>query len=895
MILRCVAYVVALFALLGPSVAAAQDGEKRIALVIGNAAYQAGELATPANDAGLVAQTLQAAGFDVVGSRDLDQDTLRRAFRDFLDKAQASGPDTVAFVYLSGYGLQLEGENYFVPVDARIARDVDVPAEALRISDYARPLAALNLKASIIVLDAARAGPFAQSGAPLAGGLALVEPEPGVLIAFNAAPGTVAPQGQGPYGPYAQALAEMMREGGMPLGDVFDRVRLRVNDVTGGAQVPWHASQVQAPFVFFERAPDAPPPAVSVEQRRVVRDRPIRDLDAEEAYMAALDRDTMEGYLDFLAAYPDTPMAQRIRAIVAARREAITWRRTRHYDSPAAYWSYLRRYPEGPHAPDARRRLAFLAAALEPPPSFPVLEYDVAPPPPEENVFVDRPVLAFDNPTFAFEPPPPPVVFFLPPPPPEFEVLPPPPPPVALFVLPVPEYRPVPLWVRPPEHIARPPLNNVIYSNVHNTVVINNTTNTLTITNPSGQTTTVPPPVAPAQPAAGTPPVAPAPGTPVGGPGAGTAPAGQVPQGLIGPALPPSVARKALAIQGSVPSGPTPPPGTPPGQLRIPPGQPPQLHQLPGQQGQPPLHPGQPQPQQAGRPPTPPPGQPPLQQGNLPGQQVRPSLPGQQGQPSLHPGQPQPQQAGRPPTPPPGQPPLQQGNAPGQQVQPSGAQQQLDQQRQKQLDVERQKQADQERLKQGEQQRQKQLELDRQKQAEQERLKQGEQQRQKQLELDRQKQAEQERLKQGEQQRQKQLELDRQKQIEQQRQQQIQQQRQQQLEQQRQQQQQQQQQIQQQQRQQQLEQQRQQQIQQQQQRQQQLEQQRQQQIQQQQQQQRQQQLEQQRQQQIQQQQQQQRQQQLEQQRQQQIQQQQRQQQQQKKPPCGGPGQPPCPK
>ena len=85
-----------------------------------------GPLATPANDAGLIAQTLQAAGFDVVGARDLDQDLLRHAFRDFLDKATNSGPDTVAFVYVGGYGLQLEGENYFVPIDAKIARDSDI-------------------------------------------------------------------------------------------------------------------------------------------------------------------------------------------------------------------------------------------------------------------------------------------------------------------------------------------------------------------------------------------------------------------------------------------------------------------------------------------------------------------------------------------------------------------------------------------------------------------------------------------------------------------------------------------------------------------------------------------------------------------------------------------------
>src|SRR5947208_3714356 len=117
-----------LFLFGGLAPVSAQTAEKRFALVVGNANYSAGALATAANDAGLIAQTLQAAGFDVVGARDLDQEGLRRAFRDFLEKAAASGPDTVAFIYVNGYGLQLEGENYFLPVDAKIGRDTDVVA-----------------------------------------------------------------------------------------------------------------------------------------------------------------------------------------------------------------------------------------------------------------------------------------------------------------------------------------------------------------------------------------------------------------------------------------------------------------------------------------------------------------------------------------------------------------------------------------------------------------------------------------------------------------------------------------------------------------------------------------------------------------------------------------------
>src|SRR3954467_286427 len=394
------------------STAAAQAPEKRIALVVGNGAYAKSPLATAANDAGLIAQTLQAAGFDVIGARDLDGDTLRKSFRDFINKAEASGPDTVAMVYLAGYGLQLAGENYFVPVDSAINRDTDVPIEALRTGDYIRQLASLPLKAGIVVLDAGRQQPFVNG--QIASGLALVEADPHMLIAFNAAPGTVAPAEQGPYGAYAQSLAEMIRTGGLPLPEVFNRVRLRVNEASKGAQVPWDNQKVDAAFTFFERAPDAPA-APPPDQVAAIRSKPIRDLGVQDAYAAVLERDTLPAYEDFLAAYPNDPMAKRVRAIAAARREAITWRRSYRADTPNAYWSYLQRYPRGPHAADARRRLAILTAPQEPPPSFDVIDYDVPPPPPEEFIYVDRPVLAFGDPDLDFIPPPPRPVYHLPP------------------------------------------------------------------------------------------------------------------------------------------------------------------------------------------------------------------------------------------------------------------------------------------------------------------------------------------------------------------------------------------------------------------------------------------------------------------------------------------------
>jgi uncharacterized caspase-like protein len=466
----CILLAVGLF---GPALA--QQQEKRIALVIGNGAYAKSPLATAANDGGLIAQTLQAAGFDVVGARDLDGDTLRRSFRDFVQKAQASGPDTVVMVYLAGHGLQLAGENYFIPVDSAIGRETDIPTEALRISDYVRQLGSLPLKASIVVLDVAREQPFIEGGQPIAGGLALVEPEANMLVAFNAAPGTVAPAEQGPYGIYAQSLAEMIRTGGLPLPELFDRVRLRVNDASKGAQVPWHAQKISTSFMFFDRAPDAPPQAAP-DQAAAVRNKPIRDVGARDAYAMALERDTLQGYDEFLTAYPSDPLARRVRALAAARREAVTWMRTYRADTPQAYWSYLRRYPQGPHAFDARRRLAILTAPLEPPPAFAVIDYDVPPPPPEEIVYVDRPVLAFNDPYYDFAPPPPPPVYFLPPPPPDFIVLEPPLAPIGLFILPQPLFVPIPVYVRPPVYVVAP-ANNIIYANIHNTTVINNVIN----------------------------------------------------------------------------------------------------------------------------------------------------------------------------------------------------------------------------------------------------------------------------------------------------------------------------------------------------------------------------------------------------------------------------------
>ncbi|HEX8166082.1 MAG TPA: caspase domain-containing protein [Beijerinckiaceae bacterium] len=418
--------------------------EPRLALVIGQGAYAAGELATAVNDAALVGQTLTSAGFEVIQGRDLNQADLRRIVRDFLDGVQTATPDASVVVYVAGHALQVEGEDYIIPADARIARESDIPIEGYRVSDIVRPLSAAPGAIRIVILDAAREYPLPASAQGIARGLAIMEPPPGFLVAFAAAPGTTARDGPGPYGPYATALVEMIREPGLVPNDLFARVRLRVHETTGGRQTPWHAASLNAPFAFFVPI-DAPPPP---------RERRSASASPEEAYAFAVGEDTIPAYQEFLRIHPGHPLARRVKVLLAARREAVVWRRTILRNSPEAYWTYLRRYPRGPHAADARRRLSRLSVPLAPPPDFDEVVYrDVPPPLPVEIVEVRETIVFEDD----LPPPPRAPVYLLPEREEAMMRLEAPPPAPARGILPIPIPIPIPIRARPPAEF-RPPI-----------------------------------------------------------------------------------------------------------------------------------------------------------------------------------------------------------------------------------------------------------------------------------------------------------------------------------------------------------------------------------------------------------------------------------------------------
>jgi uncharacterized caspase-like protein len=417
----------------------------RLALVIGDGAYANAPQApqtTAVNDAGLIAYQLQQAGFDVTGGRDVDRQGFETLAATFLAKLAQGGPNAVAVVYVAGLGLQADGDNRIVPTDAHLTTLDAIGPETISVNALLAQIQSVPGAAHVAIFDMSRQLPF-PIAAQVAPGLTPLDPQAGLLVAFAQQPGYLIEEQKQGYGAYASALAEAIREPGLSLDDLFGRVRLRVQTITRGGQMPWNVSGLSTSFTFFTpQTPVAPPPAMVS-----LRNRPIAEMSIEDAFAYVIERDSIADYEQFIAAFPDGLLTRRARAIVAARREAFYWQRTVTRDTPEAYWTYLRHYPRGPHAGEARYRLSLLNAPYNAPATFYDEPYDVPAPLPQE---VADAFVPFDR-WYSLPPPPPPPVIFLPPPVVEFYQLPPPPPAPPGF-LPAPP-RPIP---PPPQIVAIP-------------------------------------------------------------------------------------------------------------------------------------------------------------------------------------------------------------------------------------------------------------------------------------------------------------------------------------------------------------------------------------------------------------------------------------------------------
>lgn len=243
-----------------------QQGDRRVALVIGNSAYSNGPLTNPANDARDMAAALRKLGFDVIEGENLSQRDMDRYIRLFGSKIRGGG---VGLFYYAGHGIQINGVNYLIPVGATITIEEEVKYESVDVGLVLAQMENAKNSLNIVILDACRNNPFARSFRSASQGLASLDAPRGTLIAYATAPGSTAKDGDGKNGTYTEELLRYIRTPGLSIEQVFKKVRVAVVGRTNGFQTPWESSSLVGDFYFSgsatssDSASSMKPPAVT--------------------------------------------------------------------------------------------------------------------------------------------------------------------------------------------------------------------------------------------------------------------------------------------------------------------------------------------------------------------------------------------------------------------------------------------------------------------------------------------------------------------------------------------------------------------------------------------------------------------------------------------------------
>ncbi len=211
----------------------------RTALVIGNSAYENSPLTNPANDALDMATMLEKLGFDVILKTDVNKRDMKEAIADFSRKLHQS---EIGLFYYAGHGMQVNGANYLIPVNADIRSESDVEYESIHAGRVLGKFRDAESSLNIVILDACRNNPFKRSFRSSTPGLARMDAPVGTIIAYATSPGSVAADGEGRNGLYTGVLLEKMQQPGVTVQDVFNNTGLEVMSESSRDQVPWMSS-----------------------------------------------------------------------------------------------------------------------------------------------------------------------------------------------------------------------------------------------------------------------------------------------------------------------------------------------------------------------------------------------------------------------------------------------------------------------------------------------------------------------------------------------------------------------------------------------------------------------------------------------------------------------------
>jgi tetratricopeptide (TPR) repeat protein len=224
-----------------------QQKQRRTALVIGNASYQDNPLKNSINDAEAMANALKDVGFDVILLENADLKQIENAIDTFHHQLKAGG---VGLFYYAGHGIQVDGENYLIPVNAKLDVAEDVRYEAIPVGKVLARMEDAANQMNIVILDACRNNPFARKWRSSQRGLAPIQSARGALIAFATEPGGVAADGEGENGLYTSFLLKHLKTPNLDVELMFKRVREDLVQATQNKQVPWEYSSLVGDFSF---------------------------------------------------------------------------------------------------------------------------------------------------------------------------------------------------------------------------------------------------------------------------------------------------------------------------------------------------------------------------------------------------------------------------------------------------------------------------------------------------------------------------------------------------------------------------------------------------------------------------------------------------------------------
>ncbi|MET3520117.1 caspase family protein [Mesorhizobium abyssinicae] len=277
----------------------------RYALVIGNSAYRyAPSLPNGVNDANAIARILEETGFKVTLGLDADASTFRELIGKFRRNLQ---PGDVSLFYYAGHGLQANGENYLLPVDAALHRPADLALEAERLQDIIAAMTAEE-NTAIVLLDACRDNPFVKQlsgqsqsrGFAIEKGLGALDAGRGVFIGFATQPGNVALDGAVNHSPFADSLVKRIKTPSIDIEILMRRVRLDVMNATSGRQVPWSNSSLVEPGFSFN-----PDPTFNNQSPSELPQPDINTAKDLEFWKSIKDTSDVSMYRAYLAAFPN--------------------------------------------------------------------------------------------------------------------------------------------------------------------------------------------------------------------------------------------------------------------------------------------------------------------------------------------------------------------------------------------------------------------------------------------------------------------------------------------------------------------------------------------------------------------------------------------------------------